>query len=206
MLLLETSNVNMFLYHLYVNKNNTTLKIRFTLKWLLLTSRQKYNWRYTGHATVTKLNHSITKTCLYNFDPLKPHFYIVKLGFTGVYIIFLISAQNIDCGFSLEPPRRGGSNEYPQYMFLSRNMKNIIFLSENFQFLVVKCSIFLNRCVFVMPRQLIMIMQTPHMKPQTHELWRNSTYFIMFIFVVGLVVTSKHHTRFRWRRKNTNSM
>ena len=45
--------------------------------------------------------------------PLKPHFYIVKLGFTGVYIIFLISAQNIDCGYSLEPPRRGGSNEYP---------------------------------------------------------------------------------------------
>ena len=36
---------------------------------------------------------SITKTYLYNFDPLKPHFYIVKLGFTGVYIIFLISAQ-----------------------------------------------------------------------------------------------------------------
>ena len=26
-------------------------------------------------------------------DPLKPHFYIVKLGITGVYIIFLISAQ-----------------------------------------------------------------------------------------------------------------
>ena len=24
----------------------------------------------------------ITKTRLYNFDPLKPHFYIVKLGFT----------------------------------------------------------------------------------------------------------------------------
>ena len=35
----------------------------------------------------------MTKTCLYNFDPLKPHFYIVKLGFTGVYIIFLISVQ-----------------------------------------------------------------------------------------------------------------
>ena len=37
----------------------------------------------------------ITKTCLYmyNADPLKPHFYIVKLGFTGVYIIILISAQ-----------------------------------------------------------------------------------------------------------------
>ena len=36
------------------------------------------------------------------------------LGFTGVYIIFHISAQNIDCGSSLEPSRRGGSNEYPQ--------------------------------------------------------------------------------------------
>ena len=33
----------------------------------------------------------ITKTRLYNFVPLKPHFYIVKLGFIGVYIIFLIS-------------------------------------------------------------------------------------------------------------------
>ena len=35
----------------------------------------------------------ITKTCLYNFDSLKPHFYIVKLGFTGVYFNFHISAQ-----------------------------------------------------------------------------------------------------------------
>ena len=60
---------------------------------------------------------SITKTYLYNFDPLKPHSYIVQLGFTGVYIIFFISAQNIDYGYSLEPPRRGGSNEYSQSMF-----------------------------------------------------------------------------------------
>ena len=34
---------------------------------------------------------------------------------------FHISAQNIDCGYSLEPPRRGGSNGYPQSMFLSRS-------------------------------------------------------------------------------------
>ena len=31
--------------------------------------------------------------------------------------IFLIFAQNIDCGYSLEPPCRGGSKEYPQSMF-----------------------------------------------------------------------------------------
>ena len=41
--------------------------------------------------------------------------------------IFLISAQNIHCGYSLEPPRRGGSNEYPQSMILSRNKKNNIY-------------------------------------------------------------------------------
>ena len=38
--------------------------------------------------------------------------------------IFLIFAQNIDCGYKLEPPRRGGSNEYPQSMFWSKNKKN----------------------------------------------------------------------------------
>ena len=38
--------------------------------------------------------------------------------------IFLIFAQNIDCGYSLKPPQRGGSNEYPQSMFWSKNKKN----------------------------------------------------------------------------------
>ena len=36
---------------------------------------------------------------------------------------FHISAQNIDCGYSLELPQQGGSNKYPQSMFLSRNKK-----------------------------------------------------------------------------------
>ena len=35
--------------------------------------------------------------------------------------IFLIFAQNIDCGYTLEPPMQGSSNQYPQSMFLSRN-------------------------------------------------------------------------------------
>ena len=33
---------------------------------------------------------------------------------------FHISAQNIDCGYSLEAPRQGGSNEYPKSMFLAK--------------------------------------------------------------------------------------
>ena len=78
------------------------------------------------------------KTHLYNFDPLKPHFYIVKMGSAGIYIIFLISAQNIDCGYLLELPQ-----QVPTIYVLSRNMKNIgVFLSENFQFLEVKFSIY----------------------------------------------------------------
>ena len=113
----------------------------------------------------------IMKTRLYNFDPLKPHFYIWKISeffiwkislflvvkysiylnkrdfvmdprplrkkpiqiienftskkreFSNKYSdIFYISAQNIDCWYSLEPPQRGGSSEYP-FMFLSRNKK-----------------------------------------------------------------------------------
>ena len=58
----------------------------------------------------------ITKTRLYNFDPLKPNFYTVKLGFTGYALFFLFLLKNIDCGYSLEPPRRCNSNEYPQSM------------------------------------------------------------------------------------------
>ena len=41
--------------------------------------------------------------------------------------ILHISAQNIDCWYLLEPPQRGGSNGYPQSMFLSRNKKNNVY-------------------------------------------------------------------------------
>ena len=36
------------------------------------------------------------------------------------FAIFDNFAQNIDCGYTLEPPRRGGSNEYTQSMFWNR--------------------------------------------------------------------------------------
>ena len=41
--------------------------------------------------------------------------------------IFHISVQNIDCGYSLEPPHWDGSNEYPQSMFLSLIKKNNVY-------------------------------------------------------------------------------
>ena len=51
--------------------------------------------------------------------------------------IFHISAQNIYCGYLLEPPRRGGSNEYPQSMFLSKNKKNNVYACKP-QFYYIK--------------------------------------------------------------------
>ena len=48
---------------------------------------------------------------------------------------FHISAQNISCGYLLEPPRQGGSNEYLQYMFLSRN-KKLMYTPLNHSFTV----------------------------------------------------------------------
>ena len=64
------------------------------------------------------------KTCPYNIDPLKPHFYIVKLGFKGAYIIFSY--------------------------FCSKHRLWVLVRTENFQFLEVKFSIYLNRRVYVM--------------------------------------------------------
>ena len=44
----------------------------------------------------------------------------------GIHIIFfLFLDEYIYCGYSLEVPRRGTSNEYPQHMFLLRNKKDI---------------------------------------------------------------------------------
>ena len=43
------------------------------------------------------------------------------------FFFFHISAQNIDCVYSLEPPRRSGSNGYRQSMFLSRNKKTNVY-------------------------------------------------------------------------------
>ena len=51
--------------------------------------------------------------------------------------IFHISAQNICCGYSLEPPRRGGSNEYPQYM-LWAEIRKIMYTPANPSFTIYK--------------------------------------------------------------------
>ena len=64
----------------------------------------------------------ITKTRLFKYTVIPPKIENFQIKFSD---IFQISAQTIDCGYSLEPPRRGGSNKYPQSMFLSRNKKKM---------------------------------------------------------------------------------
>ena len=67
----------------------------------------------------------ITKTRLFNILKILPP---KKCKFSDKNSdIFHISAQNIDCGYSSEPPRRGVSNEYHNLCFLSRNKINNVY-------------------------------------------------------------------------------
>ena len=81
---------------------------------------------------------------------LNPNFHIVKLGFTGVYILIFISAHK----HRLWVLVRTASS-----MFWAEIWKISEFLSENFQFLLVNFSIYLNKCVFVMCLQHYSILQ-----------------------------------------------
>ena len=82
---------------------------------------------------------NITKTFLCNTDPIKPHFYIVKLGFTGVYIFF---------SYFCSKTRR--FKRAPTIYVLSRNVKNIRgFYLKICSFWKLIFSIYLNRHVFV---------------------------------------------------------
>ena len=51
--------------------------------------------------------------------------------------IFHISAKNINCGYLLEPPRGGGSNKYPQFMFLAE-IRKIMYTPINPSFAIQK--------------------------------------------------------------------
>ena len=97
------------------------------------------------------IHFNITKTYLYNFDPLKPHFYIVKLGFTGYTLFFSYFCSKTQVVGTrknrfVEAVLTGTHN----LCFEQKYEKYQNFLCEIFHFLVVKFSIYLNRHVFVM--------------------------------------------------------
>ena len=79
---------------------------------------QSMNAKRTKNGTLRKH----TYANMWKISPPKTENFQIKTS-----DIFHISAQNIDCMYSLEPPQWGGSNEYPQSMFLSRNKKNNVY-------------------------------------------------------------------------------
>ena len=76
----------------------------------------------------------ITKTCLFKHIEDFTSKISKKFSDKSPDIVH-ISAQNIDCGYSLEPPRRGGSNEYPQFMFFSK-IRKIMYTPVNPSFTI----------------------------------------------------------------------
>ena len=85
----------------------------------------------------SKISYSKSLVQLYGYSALRKHAYsnILKIlppkkrkfSDKNSDIFSYFCSKNIDCWYSLEPPRRGGSNEYPQSMFLSRNKKNNVY-------------------------------------------------------------------------------
>ena len=82
--------------------------------------------------------------------PPQNHFYKVKLGFTGVYIIFfLFLLKNIDCEYSLEPLAEAVLTSTHNLYFWAEIWKLPEFFNWKFS-IFVKFSIYLNWRVFVM--------------------------------------------------------
>ena len=87
---------------------------------------RKARFRDGCHSWVILFDPRVRKTCLLAYALRKRAYSNIlkiiqpKIGKSSQikFYLFHISAQNIDCVYSLEPPRRGGSNQYPQSMFL----------------------------------------------------------------------------------------
>ena len=90
----------------------------------------------------------ITKTRPCN---IQQYLTAVKMFIFGwiFFNIFLIFAQNIDSGYTLEPPQSGGSNEYPQSMLWSKNKKKVYPCKPQLYYIKVGCKgVFVTRTCF----------------------------------------------------------
>ena len=118
---------------------------------------------------------------------------------------FHISAQNIDCGYSLEPPCRGDSNEYPQAMFLSRNKKNYVYPCKP-QFYYIKVGLKgskLYRHVFMMKTKQS---QSSRLSPAKF-VYRAEYHCVLKSTIVGSVVSkidSSNKKQWKIKEKRSN--
>ena len=77
-----------------------------------------------GKSTLRQVHPAKTQIILGSVTTNKALFFNQKL-----LIFFLFLHENICCGYSLEAPRQGTSNEYPQHMFSWRNIENIYMMT-----------------------------------------------------------------------------
>ena len=80
------------------------------------------------------------KTCTCNIKRFFFQKKILKISLEKKNRFFNITAQNIHCGYTLEQPRRGGSDEYPQCMFWIK-IKQKRYTPANPQFFYIKVGI-----------------------------------------------------------------
>ena len=74
----------------------------------------------------TKIHHHENMPISF-WPPYTPLLYIKTWGLQGYTLLFPFLLKNIDCGYSLEPPHRCSSNEYPQCMFWAEIWKISVF-------------------------------------------------------------------------------
>ena len=60
---------------------------------------------------------ALDNSCYYGHKTSRKYAYIILIPLQGYTIIFLFLLKNIEWGYSLEPPRPGGSNEYHNLYF-----------------------------------------------------------------------------------------
>ena len=86
----------------------------------------------------------------------------------------------MDCLYSLEPPLRGGSYEYPQSKFWAEIWNKYHFLSENYSFSVVKVPIYLNRRFFFFRNDSL----NSHFRDWEDDTLRSPGFFIIICTVL----------------------
>ena len=110
-------------------KNKKKKKKKKTKKQKTNSSDEQVQTKDIGFDSVEPLRKHAYLNILKIFPPKNENFQIKNS------YIFHISAQNIDCGYSLETPRRGGSNEYPQSMFWAE-IRKIMYTPVNPSFTI----------------------------------------------------------------------
>ena len=120
-----------------MDPNNSVIKRLWCIFLQFYNGRRRSIWtRQRSGWTVGQHNHTVitgsaetgeelmTVQTYYNVVPDKTCFSVQNFS----YFLY----ENVCCGYSLEVPHWGTSNEYPQHMFSLRNKKNIFLIHPSY--------------------------------------------------------------------------